>query len=198
MRFSVDTKKLQQQVRDYISLSDLRIGCNRSILFQSVMRYIVCERQAGELRAAFAEARITKAQLSSAANAARMLAGFLQRLQKNPRITIANNPPKIGPRGAMPIPVLNQDLLNTAEWLDNIGPWRPDSTEALVALILHAEQSTGTRQLTAITNLLNSALKAAGLPDTLNDQSLKKRYDRAGDSIHKKAKELLRFWAALD
>jgi hypothetical protein len=194
----MDTKKLHQQARKRVSLSELsRLGCNRNILFQGLMRYTVCETQAHELRSAFAEARITKAQLDQEATAGRQLAGFLERLQRNPRIWAANDPPKIGPGGSMPIPVLRDDLLKTADWLESVVPFRPDSTEAVIALALHAEESTGKRQLRALADLLNKALRAAGLPDSITPGSIKMRFARADETTREKAKKWLTAWAAL-
>jgi hypothetical protein len=155
------------------------------------MRYITCERQVQEKRAALKAAGVTQHQLHSHAIGARDLARFLKRLQRNPRITIANDPPEIGPGGSMPLSVLCEDLRKLADWLEKVIPFCPDSAEAIVALVLHAEKETGQRRLVAISDLLNYALEAASLPGQVTAESLKKRVARADASIHAKAKKLL-------
>jgi hypothetical protein len=87
-----------------------------------------------------------------------------------------------------------EDLEYIAKWIESLGPFRSDKKDAALALAMHVEQRTGKQHSPELCKLLNAALDAAGLPNSLTAGTLQKQIDRAN---RQHAEEMLRFWESL-
>jgi hypothetical protein len=162
-----------------------RLGCSREVLKNGAARYAIASALPGEYRKALLGADVTVKQLQTHVKAAHRLARLLSQLQHSPRITLASS--------------VRQDTIlswrkalgDVAQYLKTLPVFRPDAKEAALAVALHVDQQTGERHLPEICKLLNAALTAAGLPDSLTVGTLEKQITRAH---RQRAERLLQDW----
>jgi hypothetical protein len=164
------------------------LDCSREVLRHAASRYGIASAQPGEKRKALRESGITLKQLDAQIKSARSLRGFLGRIQHDARLVAANQIPH------QSVLLWIKDLEDAENFLRLLTPFRPDAKDGALALALHVEKKTGRRHLPEIAKLLNAALSAAGLPDSLTVETLQKQLTRAN---RKRAQALLDGWESL-
>ena len=178
-----------RKFENHASIGSLaRAGCSGEVLKHAASRYAIVSAQPGERRKALRKAGISEKNIKAQAKAARTLSGFLGRLQQNPWFVLGNSIP---PERVIP---WRRDFEDAARFLESLEPFRPHAKDAALALALHVKQQTGRRHLPEIAKLLNAALSAAGLPDSLTSENLQKQLSRANGT---RAQALLGGWESL-